>query len=139
LRKKLKHVRKGFQMGFTALRLINRVANPVNQAKFLETAIKGGGFILPESKYIGPGNSMSLGSPTSKYDALAMEHDFAYENYLSEGIPAIDVYTKYSKADEKLYKAAKGAAYKDPEAMALTMGMGLKKMAHDLGLTHSLD
>ena len=121
------------------MRLAAEVANPVNQAKILGGLAQGKGLTYPGSKYIGPGNAMDLGTPTSEADRLAMQHDQEYDDYLKAGLPPIDVYTKYSSADKRLLKKAKKKAHKDPQHLALVLGMGAKKLAHDMKLTKSLD
>lgn len=53
---------------------------------------------LPGTKYVGPGNSMNLGTPVVNIDADAYEHDHAY-------IDAKDKYDVY-KADETFIQKA---------------------------------
>ena len=134
--KKLKGVYKTARTVRTASKLGARLLNPLNQIKMTKNAIQGKGIVLPGSKYIGPGNAMNKGKPTSKADALAYQHDIDYDNYLRSGkVKAKNVYTGYSDADERLRKAAGKSAYKDPSAMAAYLGMSGKKLLNKVGLT----
>ena len=38
------------------------------------------GYTVPGYKYLGPGNSLDRGSPTNSVDAIAQEHDVAYDH-----------------------------------------------------------
>lgn len=139
IKKGASKVKKAAQLGHTAVQLARHVMNPVNQVKFVAGAVRGKGLVYPGTKYIGPGNPMNLGAPTSKADALAFQHDKDYEDYLSKGYKPKHVYTRYSSADKRLLKEAKKNAHKSHEHLALVLGMGAKKVAHDLGITKSLD
>jgi hypothetical protein len=124
------------QVGITAARLASRVANPKNIAKMAAQKATGKGLVLPGSKYIGPGNKMNKGKPTSKADADAYQHDIDYDNYLKQGkVKSSTVYTGYSDADERLLKSSKKRMHKDPNALAATLGMGGKKLLNKIGLT----
>ena len=112
--------------------LAARVANPVGKAKFISNAVRGKGFVLPGSKYIGPGNEMNKGKPTDQADANAYQHDIDYDNYLKKGHKAKDVYTGYSDADERLLKNTKANS---ANGLAVVLGMGAKKLLNKTGLT----
>ena len=112
--------------------LAKTVANPKNQAKFVRDAIRGEGFVLPGSKYIGPGNRMDKGKPVDQADANAYQHDVDYDNYLKKGHKAKDVYLGYSDADERLLKNTKANT---ASGMAVNLGMLAKKGLNKLGLT----
>lgn len=131
--------KKAAQLGVTAGKMISHLSNPANQQEMLSKLVRGKGLTYPGTKYIGPGNPMNLGSPTSKADELAFQHDKDYEDYLQKGYSPKDVYSRYSSADRRLYDIAKKKAHKSHEHLALTLGMGAKKLAHDLGVTKSLD
>lgn len=122
----------GAKVASAASRLGLRLANPVNRAKFVANAVRGEGFVLPGSKYIGPGNRMDKGKPVNEADANAYQHDIDYDNYLKKGHKAFDVYTGYSDADERLLKNTKATT---PEGLAVVAGMGIKKGLNKLGLT----
>jgi len=109
-----------------------RLANPVNRAKFIANAVRGEGFVLPGSKYIGPGNRMDKGAPVNQADANAYQHDIDYDNYIKAGHKASDVYKGYSDADERLMKNTKANT---PEGVAVLLGMGAKKLLNKTGLT----
>lgn len=115
--------------------LAARIANPKNQAKFISNAVRGKGFVLPGSKYIGPGNEMDKGAPVDKADANARQHDIDYDNYLKQGHKAKDVYLGYSDADERLLKNTKADT---ASGMAVNLGMLAKKGLNKLGITKRL-
>ena len=71
LRKIARGVKKGGKVAFAAGRLTSKLVNPYSRAKFAIEAAKGKGFVLPGSKYIGPGNVLTRGKPTSSADAAA--------------------------------------------------------------------
>lgn len=125
-------VKKAAKIGLAAGQLAVRVKNPVNQIKFARNAIKGKGFVLPGSKYIGPGNEMNKGAPVDEADANAFQHDKDYDEYIKRGHRPRDVYTGYSDADERLLRNTKADT---PNGLAVNLGMGLKKGANKLGLT----
>jgi hypothetical protein len=120
------------QVGKAGLQLAARVTNPVNKAKFVANAVRGEGFVLPGSKYIGPGNRMDKGKPVDKADANAYQHDVDYDNYLKKGHKAKDVYLGYSDADERLLKNTKANT---ASGLAVNLGMGAKKLLNKTGLT----
>lgn len=119
----------------TGKKLAKRVTNPLALAKVVKTAAKGEGIVLPGSKYIGPGNRMDKGTPTSRADALAYQHDIDYDNYIKAGVPAKKVYTGYSDADSRLRSQARKTMHKDPNALAAFAGMSAKKLLAKSGLT----
>lgn len=127
-----KNVKYAGEVGVAGAKLAARVANPVRQAKFLIDAARGEGFVLPGSKYIGPGNRMNKGKPVNQADANAYQHDLDYDAYLKKGHKAKDVYMGYSDADERLLRNTKANT---PEGLAVNLGMGLKKIMNKTGLT----
>ena len=134
--RKLKRVGKKIkyagEVGVAGARLAARVKNPINQAKFAYNAIRGKGFVLPGSKYIGPGNEMNKGKPVDKADANAYQHDVDYDNYLKKGHKPLHVYTGWSDADKRLLKNTKANT---PSGLAVNLGMLAKKALHKTGLT----
>lgn len=120
------------EVGVAAGKLGLRLANPIRRAKFVADAVRGEGYVLPGSKYIGPGNRMDKGKPVNEADANAYQHDVDYDNYLAAGHKAKDVYTGYSDADERLLNKTKANT---PEGLAVVLGMGAKKLLNKTGLT----
>lgn len=111
--------------GVAAARLAGKVANPLFVPQMAAKKALGLGITLPGSKYIGPGNPMQLGKPTSAADAAAYEHDQAYDKYINSGIPAKKVYGSYSKADKILRDKADTTT---PDGLAAYLGMTAKKI-----------
>lgn len=132
MKKLIKGVAHKARIAKSAAILTARAMNPVRRAKFLATAAKGEGFVLPGSKYIGPGNRMDKGKPVDQADANAYQHDIDYDNYLKKGHKARDVYTGWSDADDRLLKKTKADT---PNGLAVNLGMGAKKLLHKTGLT----
>lgn len=132
VKKVAKHVKYAGEVAKAGAVLGARVANPVRKAKFVADAVRGKGFVLPGSKYIGPGNEMNKGKPVDQADANAYQHDVDYDNYLKKGHKAKDVYTGYSDADERLLKNTKANT---PNGLAVVLGMGAKKLLNKTGLT----
>lgn len=131
-KKVAKNVKYAGEVGVAGAKLAGRLANPVRQAKFAVDAARGEGFVLPGSKYIGPGNRMDKGKPVNQADANAYQHDVDYDNYLKKGHKAKDVYLGYSDADQRLLKNTKANT---PEGLAVVLGMGAKKLLNKTGLT----
>ena len=138
LKSGIKKVGKGavktVKVGVAATKLAASVANPINKVKFLRQGIKGEGWVLPGSKYIGPGNRLDLGKPKSSADAAAFKHDLAYDRYLKQGHSKKKVYAGYSDADHRLMKESDVTT---PHGLATYLGMLPKKAAYSLGLTGS--
>ena len=132
MKKILKGVQKGARIAKSAAVLMARAKNPVRRGKFIADALAGKGFVLPGSKYIGPGNEMNKGKPVDEADANAYQHDIDYDNYLKKGHKAKHVYTGWSDADERLLKKTKADT---PNGLAVNLGMGAKKLLHKTGLT----
>lgn len=132
VKKVAKKAKYAGEVGVAAAKLGARLANPARQAKFVADAVRGEGFVLPGSKYIGPGNRMDKGKPVNQADANAYQHDVDYDNYLKKGHKAKDVYLGYSDADQRLLKNTKANT---PEGLAVVLGMGAKKLLNKTGLT----
>lgn len=120
------------QVGLAAVELGQKLLNPINQVKFAHKAIKGEGFVLPGSKYIGPGNRMDLGKPTSSADAAAYQHDKDYDAMIKKGIPKKKVYLGFSDADQRLMDRSDVTT---SDGLATYLGMGGKKLLYKAGLT----
>lgn len=131
-KKGAKKVLKSTGIGKAAVGLAARVSNPVNQAKFAVNAARGKGFVLPGSKYIGPGNEMNKGKPVDEADANAYQHDVDYDNYIKKGHKARDVYLGYSDADRRLLSKTKANT---PSGLAVNLGMHAKRLLNKTGLT----
>lgn len=132
--KKKKGVTKKLKVFEAAIGLGVKVNNPKNALKFLKNGAKGKGWLFPGSKYIGPGNEMNKGLPTSSSDAAARDHDLEYGNYLKRGVKPKHLYKGFSDADERLIKRTKPTT---PEGLTVQMGMRIKKAAYKAGLTGS--
>ena len=136
IRKTAKKVKKAGKIGVAAVRLGGRLANPFNQLKFGADAVRGKGFVLPGSKYIGPGNSLDRGKPTSSADAAALQHDIDYDNTIKKHGNKIKpkLYLGFSDADDRLMKRSDITT---PDGLATWGGMAVKKAVYKLGLTGS--
>lgn len=120
------------RVGSAAVRLTAKMINPINVAKMAHGAATGKGLVLPGSKYIGPGNPMNLGKPTSKSDANARLHDLDYDKLLERGVKPSKLYLGFSEADERLMKRSNVTT---PLGLATYGGMAVKKGLYKLGLT----
>ena len=127
-----KKVKYAGEVGKAGVDLARKIKNPYNAAKFVADAARGEGFVLPGSKYIGPGNKMNKGAPVDEADANAYQHDIDYDNYLKKGHSKKDVYLGYSDADERLLKNTKANT---ASGLAVNLGMGAKKLLNKTGLT----
>lgn len=134
LKKGGKAIVKGAKVGLAGAKLYAKMKNPVNQAKMVAGGLTGKGWVLPGSKYIGPGNAMNLGKPNSAADAAAYDHDVDYDNYLKQGYSKKKVYGGFSDADQRLMDRADVTK---ADGLAAYMGMGVKKIGHKLGLSGS--
>jgi Phospholipase A2-like domain len=54
------------------------------------------GYTLPGYNYLGPGNDLNNGPPTSHEDFVAQDHDYDYQDLESRGV---DPYFTFSEAD----------------------------------------
>lgn len=133
---KIKKVSRGVikvgKVGVAAVRLVHKINNPFNLAKMVHGAATGKGLVLPGSKYIGPGNPLNRGKPTSSADAAARLHDYDYDRLLKSGVKAKKLYVGFSEADQRLMKRSDVTT---PEGLATFGGMALKKALYKLGLT----
>lgn len=128
----LAKLHKTFKTGVSAVKLHAKMANPINKAKFIINAAKGKGFTLPGSNYIGPGNPLLNGPPTSKTDAAARLHDYDYDRLIKQGVSKKNLYLGFSRADQRLLDRTDTST---PEGLAVTLGMSAKKLAQKVGLT----
>ena len=122
-------VKKAGKVGVAAAKLGARLSNPVNQAKFVAQGVQGKGWVLPGSKYIGPGNAMDLGKPKSSADAAAYQHDLDYDASLKDGVKPFQLYAGFSDADQRLMKRSDVTT---PDGLATYGGMMAKKIGHKL-------
>jgi hypothetical protein len=121
---KIKVAKAAIKLGVTVL-------NPKKQYGFWKRGAKGEGWTYPGTKYLGPGNQMNKGLPTSYVDAAARDHDLEYANYLKRGVKPKRLYSGYSDADSRLLKRTNlGTA----EGIATHLGIGVKKLGHTLKL-----
>ena len=100
----------------------------------LQKSRAGLGKTLPGTKYVGPGNPMDLGLPLTDGDALAYEHDMAYGRLLDHGVPPAIVYAGLTQADNDAIRSARNLLkiHPDPTALAVYLGLGLKRGASRL-------
>lgn len=111
---------------------------PAKLAESVSRSKKGLGTILPDHKYIGPGNPMNLGLPVDDGDALAYLHDEAYDRLLKSGVDPKFVYGGISEADNDAIEDSKAILRNHPDvgALAVLLGIGSKqgasKMIQDL-------
>lgn len=134
-RKVKKGVRLGVKVakvGVAGARLYTKVSNPYNMAKMGVNAARGKGLVLPGSRYIGPGNSLNAGKPTSSADRAARLHDMDYDKLLKRGVKPSKLYAGFSQADERLMKRSDVTT---PDGLATFGGMLAKKGLYKLGLT----
>lgn len=82
----------------------------------------------PGYRYLGPGNSLDVGDPTNEADALAREHDIAYQAILEAGGRP---YTQWSDADQEFFQNLR--VNDIPTAVAKGL-FGLKKGLNRAGL-----
>ena len=85
-------------------------------------AARGGGVIYPGSNYIGPGNSLDAGRPTSQADAVAREHDYQYDYLQKQGV---DPYFTWNEADRKAVRKVKTTS---PSGAAVWAGLNQKRI-----------
>lgn len=137
LKKILQNARAIRNVVGAATKLSKQVADPRNVYK----SIREKGLTLPGSNYIGPGNSLNKGKPTDRGDAIALQHDKDYDQYLKSGKRAKAVYTRYSRADARALRRAWKAVKKDGDAgaLAVAVGMGVKALGAKLGVLKRLD
>lgn len=137
IKKKAKKVGKGAvkagKVGVAAVGLAHKLTNPINQLKFAAKAATGGGFILPGTKYIGPGNAMDLGKPVNAADAAAYQHDKDYDNMINNvGKSKAKVYWGFSDADQRLMDRSDVTT---TDGLATYLGMAPKKLINRFGLS----
>lgn len=123
---------KTAKVGVAAARLVGKVTNPYNMTKMTVNAARGKGLVLPGSRYIGPGNSLDSGTPTSSADRAAKLHDIDYNNLLKSGVKPSKLYAGFSKADQRLMNRSDITT---PDGLATYSGMLAKKGLYKLGLT----
>lgn len=106
---------------------------PKNIQSMLDNRKKKG-LVFPGSKYIGPGNPMNLGEPLSDGDALAYEHDMAYNRLLDAGVSPAEVYLGATEADNDAIDGAMNVLsnHADVGAVAVLAGLSTKRSASKL-------
>lgn len=83
---------------------------------------------LPGYHYLGPGNNLFKGAPTSYNDWVAYMHDVRYGEIVKLGQ---NPYLLWSEADAQAYQQF---AHSDYGGTLGKSFFGLKKLAHDFGL-----
>lgn len=130
-RKIAKNIGKAGKTAMSAAILYGRLNDPRNQVTMVKKGLTGKGWVLPGNKYIGPGNPLESGEPANRDDANARIHDYDYDNYLKHGVKKKDLYLGYSDADKRLLDKTSTTT---PEGIAITLGIGSKKLANKFGL-----
>lgn len=108
------------------------IVNPLKMGKVAVNAVRGKGVVYPGSKYIGPGNAMNKGKPTSSGDKAAYEHDLDYDRLLKQGVKPKRLYLGHSSADQR---AMDKSDLTTKHGVAVYGGMAIKKGMYKLGLT----
>lgn len=98
---------------------------PTKLHQTIKRSADGGGFILADHKYIGPGNAMDLGWPVDDGDALAYLHDEAYARLLDSGLPPAVVYAGSTQADEDAIADSEAILSNHPDVGALAVLLGI--------------
>ena len=137
LKKTARKAKFAAKVGVAAAKVIKTLGDPRNQAKMVTNLARGKGLVYPTSTYIGPGNSIKGKNAggrkaKSKTDRAAYEHDKAYQETLARGVKPSKLYLGFSDADQRLLDKA------DPtteHGLVAAIGMGAKKIGHQLGLT----
>lgn len=93
-----------------------------NAPSIMRGAAQGKGFLYPGSKYIGPGNKLDSGKPTSQADAVAREHDYQYDYLLKKGK---NPYWTFNEADRHAIRRVKTHT---PAGAAVFMGLSAKRL-----------
>lgn len=88
---------------------------------------------LPGYKYLGPGNSLNKGNPTSYNDFVALIHDIEYGEIIQQGG---NPYLQWSQADADAYNRFTSGDYGGRLGRVF---FGLKKLAHDVGIISKFD
>ena len=123
---------KGAKVAKAAGGIVADIHNPYKMGKMIKDAAKGKGLVYPGSKYIGPGNPMDRGKPTSSADAAAYQHDLDYDRLLKKGVKPKKLYLGYSDADKRLMKRSDITT---KHGLVTYGGMAVKKGLYKLGLT----
>lgn len=92
-----------------------------------------GDYTLPGYNYLGPGNRLDKGPPTSRNDAVALKHDIGYQDLIDQGK---DPYYNWNDADET---ALAEFDFSDFGGAAGKSYFRLKKLAHQAGLIANAD
>lgn len=95
-----------------------------NIPTFIYTGITEGRATWPGHKYLGPGNRMDLGEPTTYADHMAYEHDMRYGELQKKGV---NPYFTWNEADREMVRANRGQHTQ--EAWATWAGLKMKKEA----------
>lgn len=80
-------------VSFTPLALANVI---INSPKMVRTYWSTGAVTYPETRYIGPGNTLDEGEPLNEWDNLAYVHDVQYSELIAKGV---NPYLTFNNAD----------------------------------------
>lgn len=90
--------------------------------KMVKTYKKTGALTFPGSNYIGPGNQLDMGKPTSKADRLAYVHDHHYSELEKKGV---NPYFTFNEADRQMLKNNDATT---KHGMAVALGINAKRI-----------
>lgn len=83
------------------------------------------GYVLPDSDYIGPGNTIKIDAPKTEGDAIAKEHDIAYED--AQKAASFEIFKKHiENADYYAIRSFKEAYSKSGRWQDLVGHFGLR-------------
>jgi hypothetical protein len=127
--------RQRVQLASNIAQSLSQLKKQVLHPDNLKESMRAKGLVLPGSKYVGPGNELDKGVPTSEGDMVALRHDLRYDDYAKRGLGK-QMYTSYSDADARAIQESMDILHRKPDANALVVaaGMGMKKLAHKMGL-----
>ena len=118
------------------------VANPKTYYDVYKSNKRGEGFVLPGSRYIGPGKTIpeqiteAKDRPKSAADAYAYAHDKSYSRLEEAGHKPWDIYTGFHESDQKLIDQSR-KTMTNPHSLVTYYGMHGKKLLNKTGLTKS--
>ena len=95
-----------------------------NRFSIARKAMKGKGLVFPGARYIGPGNPLQSGRPTSHADHVARAHDYHYDYLIKKGK---NPYFTYNEPDRIAIKRVKNHLH-TPSGAAVWMGLSAKRI-----------
>jgi hypothetical protein len=116
---------KGLKVVKAAVGLASTLLNPINHYRMAKNKLQGKGYLYPGTHYLGPGNPLNNGPPTSDADRIAQQHDYDYDRLIKAGHSKRRVYGGFSDADQR---AMDKSDVTTSQGLALYAGMGAKKI-----------